>query len=160
LCERTVFGAPLQIWHSLTGIPNAAGTLRLASKPKTPLHVAFAIVLAFNDEQGRNSRNLTRTARRVHVVGHRKRRRFHDEGLDDVRRKTELRCWPPPSCRETKRVTYAFEFGPCEKHTQVQRFARGAFSCRIECRRPRPARKTEAQKSRLNRARRHATLAG
>jgi hypothetical protein len=95
---------------------------------------------------------------------------FHDEGLDD-KRKTELRCWPPPSCLETKRVTYAFELAPnarrslfvsvvCEKHTQVQRFARGAFSCRIECRRRRPARKTEAQKSRLNRARRHATLAG
>jgi hypothetical protein len=97
---------------------------------------------------------------------------FHDEGLDDVKRKTELRCWPPRL--EPKRVTCAFELAPnarrslfvsvvCEKHTQVQRFARGVFSCRIgriECRRRRPARKTEAQKSRLNRARRHATLAG
>jgi hypothetical protein len=96
---------------------------------------------------------------------------FHDEGLDDVKRKTELRCWPPPSCLEPKRVTCAFELAPnarrslfvsvvCEKHTQVQLFASCVFSCRIECRRRRPARKTEAQKSRLNRARRHATLAG
>jgi hypothetical protein len=57
---------------------------------------------------------------------------FHDEGLDDVKRKTELRWWPPRL--EPKRVTCAFELAPnarrslfvsvvCEKHTQIQRFA-------------------------------------
>jgi hypothetical protein len=135
------------------------------------LHVVFAIVLVVNDGQGRNRGTSSERRGASTSLVTEDGGGFHDEGLDNVKRKTELRCWPPPSCLETNRATLAFELAPnarrsrfvsvlCEKHTQKQRFAMGVFSCRIDCRRRRPARKTEAQKSRLNRARRHATLAG
>jgi hypothetical protein len=57
---------------------------------------------------------------------------FHDEGLDDVKRKTELRCWPPPSCLETKRVRCAFELAPkLEGHSLSRVFARNTrkYNC-------------------------------
>ena len=37
---------------------------------------------------------------------------FHYEGLDNVKRKTELRFWPPPSRLETNRATFEFELAP------------------------------------------------
>jgi glycogen debranching enzyme len=37
---------------------------------------------------------------------------FRYEGLDNVKRKTELRFWPPPSRLETNRATFEFELGP------------------------------------------------
>src|ERR1700730_3425218 len=37
---------------------------------------------------------------------------FRYEGLDNVKRKTELRFWPPPSRLETNRATFEFELAP------------------------------------------------
>ncbi len=37
---------------------------------------------------------------------------FHYEGLDNVKRKMELRFWPPPSRLETKRATFELELAP------------------------------------------------
>ena len=37
---------------------------------------------------------------------------FYYEGLDDLKRKTELRFWPPPSRLETNRATFDFELAP------------------------------------------------
>ena len=37
---------------------------------------------------------------------------FHYEGLDNVKRKTELRFWPPPSRLEINRATFEFELAP------------------------------------------------
>ena len=37
---------------------------------------------------------------------------FHYEGLDNLKRKTELRFWPPPSRLETNRATFEFELAP------------------------------------------------
>ena len=37
---------------------------------------------------------------------------FYYEGLDNLKRKTELRFWPPPSLLETNRATFDFELAP------------------------------------------------
>ena len=37
---------------------------------------------------------------------------FYYEGLDNLKRKTELRFWPPPSRLETNRATFDFELAP------------------------------------------------
>jgi glycogen debranching enzyme len=37
---------------------------------------------------------------------------FHYEGLDDIKRKTELRFWPPPARLEPHRATFEFELSP------------------------------------------------
>jgi glycogen debranching enzyme len=40
------------------------------------------------------------------------RAEFHYEGLDNLKRKTELQFWPPPSRLETNRATFEFELAP------------------------------------------------
>jgi glycogen debranching enzyme len=40
------------------------------------------------------------------------RAEFHYEGLDNLKRKTELRFWPPPSRLETNRATFDLELPP------------------------------------------------
>ena len=42
---------------------------------------------------------------------------FHYEGLDNLKRKTELRFWPPPSRLETNRATFEFELAPNERRS-------------------------------------------
>ncbi|MGH6839784.1 MAG: amylo-alpha-1,6-glucosidase [Methylocella sp.] len=37
---------------------------------------------------------------------------FYYEGLDNIKRNTELRMWPPPSRLETNRATFEFELAP------------------------------------------------
>src|SRR6202040_2195294 len=66
----------------------------------------------FNNGQGRNSQNSReRRATSTSLVTE-DGAGFHYEGLDNVKRKTELRFWPPPSRLETKRATFEFELPP------------------------------------------------